>query len=111
MAEPELLSRDATPINGGLLQAVEEAHSGSYDGMGSSQFRNGNTYQGEFKECTMNGKGECNARAWKYCRPTHPMAFNFTISALHLPGAAHCNAPLHLISHRWLLMDWPRHHL
>jgi hypothetical protein len=50
---------DGPPIiDGALLQAVEEEHSGSYDGPGVSKFRNGNTYDGEFRERTMNGRGE-----------------------------------------------------
>ncbi|KAJ1640516.1 hypothetical protein T492DRAFT_480621 [Pavlovales sp. CCMP2436] len=49
-------------IDGALLSAVEESHTGSYGidapGLGASQFRNGNSYEGAFKDRTMTGKGE-----------------------------------------------------
>lgn len=57
--EPDApLVEEIPPIDAALLAAIVEVHAGSYDGIGSSKFKNGNAYSGSFVTRAMSGKGE-----------------------------------------------------
>lgn len=60
-AEPEApLVEASPPIDAALLAAIVEVHSGSYDGIGSSKFKHGNSYSGSFVTRAMREPGITN---------------------------------------------------
>lgn len=57
-AAPEAPVEESPQIDAALLAAIVEVHAGSYDGIGASKFKNGNSYSGSFVARAMSGKGE-----------------------------------------------------